>query len=104
MLMKKWLQKLKELPWYIKNLYFAIFLFFAIWMVFFDANNLLYQWRLSMKLNELESEKSYYNTEIDEVNELKEELFSTDEKKEKFAREKYYMKRDSEDVFIVVEE
>lgn len=102
--MKKWLQKFKELPWYIKNVYFAIFLIFAIWMVFFDANNLLYQWRLSMKLNELESEKSYYNTEIDEVNELKEELFSTDEKKEKFAREKYYMKRDSEDVFIVVEE
>lgn len=73
-------------------------------MLFFDANNLFYQFKLSHKLSELEDEKSYYNNEIDEVNELKEELFSTDEKKEKFAREKYYMKKDNEDVFIVVEE
>lgn len=102
--MKKWLEKFKQLPWYIKNVYFAILLFFVVWMLFFDANNLFYQFKLSWKLKELESEKSYYNTEIDQVNELKEELFSTDEKKEKFAREKYYMKRDNEDVFIVVEE
>ena len=49
-------------------------------------------------------EKGYYNNEINKVDDLKQELFSTDEKKEKFAREKYYMKKDNEDVFIVVEE
>ena len=102
--MKKWIEKYKQLPWYLKNIYFAILLFFVVWMIFFDANNLFYQFKLSHKLNELEVEKSYYNDEINEVNELKEELFSTDDRKEKFAREKYYMKRDNEDVFIIVEE
>ena len=72
-------------------------------MIFFDANNIFYQFKLSQKLNELEEEKTYYNNEINKVDELKQELFSTDEKKEKFAREKYYMKKDNEDVFIVVE-
>lgn len=102
--MKKWIAKYKSLPWYLKNIYFAILFFFVVWMIFFDANNIFYQFKLSHKLNELEQEKSYYTEEINEVYELKEELFSTDEKKEKFAREKYYMKRDNEDVFIVVEE
>ena len=73
-------------------------------MIFFDANNIFYQFKLSQKLNKLEEEKGYYNNEINKVDDLKQELFSTDEKKEKFAREKYYMKKDNEDVFIVVEE
>lgn len=101
--MKKWLQKYQEFPWYIKNVYFAILLFFLVWMLFFDANNLLYQYKLSSKLNSLENQMEYYNTEITDVEELKDELFSNDAKKEKFAREKYYMKKDNEDVFIIVE-
>lgn len=102
--MKKWIEKYIQLPWYFKNIYSAILLFFFIWMIFFDANNIFYQFKLSQKLYELEEEKSYYNNEINEVNKLKEELFSTDERKEKFAREKYYMKKDNEDVYIIVEE
>ncbi len=93
-----------QLPWYIKNIYFALFAFFIIWMLFFDTNNIFYQFKLSHKVKLLEDQKNYYNEEIKEVDELKEELFSTDEKKEKFAREKYYMKKDNEDVFIIVEE
>ncbi len=102
--MKKLINKYKQLPWYFKNIYSAILLFFLIWMIFFDANNIFYQFKLSQKLNKLEEEKGYYNNEINKVDDLKQELFSTDEKKEKFAREKYYMKKDNEDVFIVVEE
>lgn len=60
--------------------------------------------QLSYKLNELKSQKAYFTNEIDEVDKLKEELFSTNEKKEKFAREKYFMKKENEDIFIIVEE
>jgi len=102
--MKKLIQKFKQMPWYIKNIYFALLAFFIVWMLFFDTNNIFYQFKLSTKVKELEDQKKYYNEEIKEVDELKEELFSTDENKEKFAREKYYMKKDNEDVFIVVEE
>jgi len=101
--MNKWVQKYKELPWYIKNIYFAIFALYIIWMLFVDTNNIFYQFKLSKKLNELEKQKIYYTEQIEEVENIKEELFSTDEKKEKFAREKYYMKKDNEDVFIIVE-
>ena len=101
--MKKWLQKYQELPWYLKNIYFGILLFFIVWMLFFDANNIFYQFKLSSKVNALQDQKVYYIEEIKEVDELKDELFSTDSKKEKFAREKYYMKKDNEDVFIIVE-
>ena len=102
--MKKLIDKIKNLPWYIKNIYAALLFFFILWMLFFDTNNIFYQFKLSQKLNELEKQKTYYNEEIKEVDQLKEELFSTDENKEKFAREKYYMKKDNEDVFIIVEE
>lgn len=101
--MKNWRQKYHELPWYLKNVYFVILIFFLIWMIFFDANNLFYQYKLSSKVNTLENQMEYYNSEITDVEELKEELFSTDANKEKFAREKYYMKKDNEDVFIIVE-
>jgi cell division protein FtsB len=72
-------------------------------MSFFDMNNMFYQFKLSQNVKQFEDQKAYYNNEIKEVRELKTELFSTDENKEKFAREKYYMKQDNEDVFIILE-
>lgn len=102
--MKKLMDLFKQMPWYIKNIYFALFAFFILWMLFFDTNNIFYQFKLSKKVKDLEDQKEYYKEEIKEVEVLKDELFSTDEKKEKFAREKYYMKKDNEDVFIIVEE
>lgn len=102
--MRNWIEKYKELPWYIRNWYFTIAALFVFWMLFFDTNNQFYQFKLSSKLADLEEQKQYFNKEIEGVIILKEELFSTQAKKEKFAREKYFMKKDNEDVFIVIEE
>lgn len=99
--MKNWIEKYNNLPWYIKNIYFAIGLFFVVWMLFFDSNNAFKQIKLSRKLSNLEGQKNYFKHEIEEVDRVKEELFSTTAKKEKFAREKYFMKKDNEDIFIV---
>lgn len=101
--MNKWIEKFKNLPWYIKNIYFFVFFSYFVWMLFIDTNNVFYQFKLSNKLRDLEVQKEYYTQQIEEVNSIKEELFSTAAKKEKFAREKYYMKKDNEDVFIIVE-
>lgn len=73
-----------------------------MWMLFFDSNDLLSQYRLSQKLNSLESDKLFYEQKIEEVKEEREELFSNNELLEKFAREKYMMRKDNEDVYIVV--
>jgi len=95
---------LKKLPKVFRNFYFLACLFFLVWMAFLDSNNLMARFNLSSKLNALENEKEYYEEKIKEVEKDRNELFGTKESLEKFAREKYLMKKETEDVFIVVEE
>lgn len=71
---------------------------------FFDANDVLTQVRLGSKQYELESSKAFYEEKIIEVKNDKEALLNDRDLLEKLAREKYLMKKDNEDVFIVVEE
>jgi len=101
--MNKFLKQIGKMPWWVKNAYFITTFTFFVWMIFFDANNLLTSYKIDNKLSTLQNQKEYYKSEIEKVNELKLELFSTKEKKEKFAREKYLMKKDNEDIFIIVE-
>jgi cell division protein DivIC len=58
---------------------------------------------LSSKLNSLENEKEYYQEKINEVQKDHNELFGDRASLEKFAREKYLMKKESEDIYIVIE-
>ncbi len=95
---------IKKLPKVFRNFYFLTGLFFLAWMAFLDSNNLMARFNLSSKLNALENEKEYYEEKIKEVEKDRNELFGTRESLEKFAREKYLMKKETEDVFIVVEE
>ncbi len=62
------------------------------------------QFQLQQKLNNLENEKEYYQEKIADVKQERHELLSNDELLEKFAREKYLMKKESEDLYIIVEE
>ena len=87
-----------------KNFYFLTGVGFLVWMLFFDTNDIYSQYQLRKKLSELESEKKFYNEKITEVNQDREALTKDKELLEKFAREKYYMKKEGEDVFVVVEE
>jgi cell division protein FtsB len=86
------------------NKYLLTFLAFAVWMVFFDNNNLKRQVQLREDLEELYRTRSFYKAEIARNRQAIEELTTNKETLEKFAREKYLMRRDSEDVFIVVYE
>lgn len=95
---------MKKLPKVFRNFYFLTGLFFLVWMIFLDSNNLMARFNLSSKLNSLENEKEYYEEKILEVEKDRDELFGTKESVEKFAREKYLMKKETEDVFVVVEE
>ena len=75
-----------------------------LWMLFLDNNDVMSRIRLSRKLNSLENEKEYYQEKIKEVEKDRNELFGDKESIEKFAREKYLMKKETEDIFIVREE
>ncbi|ELR72688.1 Cell division protein DivIC (FtsB), stabilizes FtsL against RasP cleavage [Fulvivirga imtechensis AK7] len=93
-----------KLPKVTKNFYFIFSFCFLVWMLFIDANDIVTQFQLKQQLENLEDEKAYYLEKIDEVKKDREELLSNDALLEKFAREKYYMKKESEDLFVIVEE
>lgn len=84
-----------------KNFFFLTGAGFLIWMLFFDANDFFYQWQTRSKLKDLEKEKEYYLNKIEEVKKDTTELGSDTNLLEKFAREKYLMKKDDEDLYIL---
>lgn len=72
--------------------------------MFLDSNDFISRYKLTAKLRSLQNEKEYYIEKISEVEKDRAELMGTRELLEKFAREKYLMKKNTEDIFIVVEE
>ena len=92
---------LKKLPPAFRNFYFVTGISFLVWMIFLDSNDLINRFGLSSKLGGLEDEREYYQEKIGEVQKDREELMGTNELLEKFAREKYLMKKETEDIFII---
>jgi cell division protein DivIC len=92
-----------KIPKAFRNFYFIAAVSFFIWMLFLDSNNLIARYQLSSKLNSLESEKEYFEDKIKEVQKDHDELFGDRESLEKFAREKYLMKKESEDIYVIQE-
>lgn len=94
---------LNKLPKLFRNFYFLTAAIFLVWMLLLDSNNLIARYQLSAKLNALENEREYYAEKIMEVEKDHNELFGDRESLEKFAREKYLMKKETEDIFIIEE-
>ncbi|MDB5240178.1 MAG: septum formation initiator [Spirosoma sp.] len=88
----------------LRNFYVATALALLTWMTFFDANDLPSQVRNWLKLRELEGETRFYQAEIKAIETKREEVLGSDRLREKFAREKYLMKKPTEDVFVIVDE
>ena len=93
--------KIKDL---LKNFYFLFFLCFVLWMTVIDSNGFINRYRLSKKLSELNTQKEFYVKEIDKVSLDKERFESDEELLEKYAREQYLMKKESEDIFYIIKE
>src|SRR5690349_107308 len=95
---------LARVPRLLRNFYLLTGLAFLVWMLLFDSNDLLKQYEMLDKYRELQEQKQYYTGKIEEVKQDRAELLSSPEMLEKFAREKYVMKRPGEDVFLLVPE
>jgi cell division protein DivIC len=87
-----------------RNFYVATGLVLLGWMTFFDANDLPTQIRNWWKLRELDGEAKFYQARIKAVQTERREVLGNDRLREKFAREKYLMKKPGEDVFVIVDE
>ena len=95
---------LKKVPPFFKNFYLMTGFCFLIWMMFLDSNDLISRFKMTTKVRSLENEKEFYIEKISEVEKDRQELMTNKELLEKFAREKYLMKKESEDIFIIQEE
>lgn len=88
---------------FIYNRYTFTFLGFLAWLTFFDKHDFILQHSYRNKLESLKNEREYYIAQIEKNKEEMKELFTNNRNLEKFAREKYYMKRENEDVFVFVD-
>jgi len=94
---------LKIWPW-LKNKYVLTISVFAIWMLFFDQNNVVDRLRMSSEIRELEADREYYLEQIEIDSARLHELTTDKENLEKYAREQFLMKKKNEDVFVIIEE
>ena len=99
---KNFEKKINRLPRFIRNPYLPVLLLFGIWMIFFDENNFVRQYTRYSELRNLNEKKNYYQIQISETNKELAELTTNPVTQEKFAREHFRMKRDNEDVFVIV--
>lgn len=76
---------------------------FAVWMLFFDRHDVTTQYGYYRQLNDLKSQKEFYTTEIERITKTVEDIHSSPKELQRIAREKYQMKKDNEDVFVIVE-
>lgn len=95
---------IRKLPKFTKNFYFVAGSIFLIWMIFLDSNDFYTQYHLGRQLKSLEQEKEFYQIKIQEVEQERDQLLTNSEALEKFAREQYLMKKDSEDLFVIIED
>jgi cell division protein FtsB len=72
-------------------------------MLIFDSNNIIDLIKIRSSINDLEDKKEFYTNEIDTLRKEEKALFSNIKNLEKFAREKYLMKKDNEDIFVIIE-
>lgn len=86
----------------IKNKYFIAACIFSVWMLFFDRHDISTQFDYYSQLKSLRQEQMFYEQEIDRINKDIQDLEESDVEIEKLAREKYQMKKDGEDVYIIL--
>ena len=94
------MNRLKNIFKPFKNIFLLVTIIFIVWMLFFDANSWLIQRELNKEIDALNVKKEFYESEISyDKKEIK--ILQTKEGVEKYAREKYNMKKENEDIYII---
>ena len=94
---------IKKLPKPLRNKYLVLFLLFILWIIFIDDYNLINQSKIKNTVDDLKSQKEFYITEIKSDSTELYKLQNDPAEQERFAREKFLMKKENEDIFIIRE-
>lgn len=92
---------LVHIPFWLKNKYLLAGCFFIVWMFFFDPKDWGIAYDKHEKLKELQQSEAHLSKVIVATKEELSQLKTNAQTIEKYAREKYFMKKDNEDLFIV---
>jgi cell division protein DivIC len=95
------MQRVRKVFSILSNKYLIALVVFGVIMLFTDHNNIFEQMDRKQELKELQTKKVYYQQEIEKTKKELADLSNNSAALEKYAREKFLMKRDSEDVFVV---
>lgn len=91
-----------KIPKIFKNFFLITGLMFILWIGFFDANDLITQYQRKQTLEKLEQTKKYYENEGKKIEKELKDLRDNPQTLEKFAREKYYLRKPKEEVYILI--
>ena len=92
---------MKNLLPYLKNKYIITLILAFIWLVFFESQDLISQYNSLQQQKELIREREAQKKKVAEIKQALQEL-NNPNTLEKFAREKYYFKKDNEDLFVII--
>lgn len=92
---------LNYIPSFLKNKFFLTGVGFVVWMLFFDKNDVLTQYDRYREMKDLRQSADYYKKQIADSRQEIKDLQTNPHYLEKVAREKYYLKRDNEDIYII---
>ena len=93
---------IEKIPPQLRNKYVITLIIFALWILLLDSNNLISRYGEIKNLKKLRTEKEYLTNKIEEDQKKLRELKTDERSLEKFAREQYRMKKQGEDLYIVL--
>ncbi|MBX7240808.1 MAG: septum formation initiator family protein [Bacteroidia bacterium] len=89
---------------FLKNKYILVILIAFFWLAFLDKYSILSQIKMSKTIERLKADKQFYIQGAEDTDYEIEKLTTDPSELEKYAREKYWLKRNNEDLFIIVDE
>ena len=101
--MKKIKDLYQKLPAPLRNKYLITFVVFLVWIFFIDKFDIITQIKMNKEFKQLKQQQEFYKSEVEKDSTIIYNLNNNPEEQERFARERFLMKKDNEDLYIVRE-
>ena len=93
----------QKLPAPLRNKYLITFIVFLVWIFFIDKFDIITQIKMNKEFKQLKQQQEFYKEEIEKDSTRIYNLNNNPEEQERFARERFLMKKENEDLFIIRE-
>lgn len=95
------MKKLGNILRYLRNYYVLVGGIALVWILFFDRYNFMDRLKTQLRIKQLREDLVFFRAERDRIEETRNMMESDITEIERFARERYMMKRPNEDLFLI---